>query len=138
MQDNLASTGSSRKEIKSREKNSADLKSAENLTSDNSSGESSISRKFKQILSKLSKGSLTIGNEISLLKDEEQNNTGWISFPVNMSDLGLTLADFKQTDVKSDLGRELFSNYMIDFMGELVIRTNIDKFLKIVLSRSKS
>ena len=90
-------------------------------------------KKYKRILSKISKGSLNLCDDIVWKKEDSKLN-GWIYFSVKLEDIGLDIYDFKQKNPQNNIGRELFSNYMIDFIGELLLRSNIDKFLQSVFA----
>ena len=91
--------------------------------------ESITSKKYKDILNKISKGSLVIREDI-LLKEFSGKKTGWVKFSVNLKDIGLSNSDFNE-----DLYlKEIFSNYIMDFVGELLIRTNIERFMELVFS----
>lgn len=95
--------------------------------------DSSTGKRYRDILGKISKGSLNICDDIRWKRENDKLN-GWIYFSVYMKDVGLTLSDFRQKGSKDSYGRELFSNYMMDFIGELLLRANMDKFLSFVFS----
>lgn len=109
-----------------------DIKNKSTLDNSNMENQSSVANKYKKILSKISKGSLTIGN-IEWKKDINNHLSGWVYFSVNIKDIGLSVLDFN-SHTNKNIVKELFSNHMIDFIGEVLIRSNIDKFLDFVFS----
>jgi hypothetical protein len=87
--------------------------------------------KHKDMLGKISKSSLKI-SKISWQKSKENKLNGFIEITINLSDLG-----FDKMDSYIKFNKELFSNFMIDFMGELIIRNNMNKFVKDFLNQNK-
>jgi len=89
---------------------------------------------YKNIINKISESDLIINKNIEWLKDidcntGEKTNNGWIQFSIDVSNFGFTT-----NEIKFVYNKEIFSNFIIDFLGEFLIRTNINEFLKEVLS----
>ncbi len=72
--------------------------------------------KFRELLSIMVKSTPQI---ISIADCEED---GDMSFTINLKDLGLTADDFCKYN------KEFFSNYIVDMLGELLIRENLQLF----------
>jgi len=72
--------------------------------------------KFRELLSIV----ITSTPKIISISDCEEN--GDMSFVIPLKELGLTSDNF------SKYKREFFSNYMVDFLGELLIRENLHIF----------
>jgi hypothetical protein len=79
---------------------------------------------YKEIVSIVSKSSLKIKNNIKWDKDENKTLNGWVSFSISLKDLGFTIKD-----VKFKYNKEFFSHFIIDFIGEILIRTNANIFI---------
>lgn len=89
---------------------------------------------YRNIISKLSKSDLNINKNIEWLKDidcntGEKTNSGWIQFSVDVINFGFT-----SDEIRFVYNKEIFSNFIIDFLGEFLVRTNINLFLTEVLS----
>ena len=56
----------------------------------------------------------------------EYNEDGEAVFGIAMEDMGLTVADYVRYKP------EIFSNYIVDTIGELIVRENIDVFANII------
>jgi len=50
------------------------------------------------------------------------DDKGDMQFSISMKDLGMSYNDYKFYE------NELFSNFIIDFLGELIVRENLNKF----------
>ena len=61
---------------------------------------------------------------------ERCNNEGDIKFEVPLRSLGISF------DTLSKYKKELYSDFVINFIGELVVRENINRFAKILVSLS--
>jgi len=72
--------------------------------------------KFRELLSIIVKST----PQIVSVADCEEN--GDMSFTINLKDLGLTSDNFVKYN------KEFFSNYVVDILGELLIRENIHLF----------
>jgi hypothetical protein len=72
--------------------------------------------KFRELLSKIIKTTPKITN----ITECEEN--GDMAFTINLKDLGLTADDFTKYN------KEFFSNYIVDMLGELLIRENLQEF----------
>lgn len=57
---------------------------------------------------------------------EECNSDGETIFAISMEDMGLSVTDYVHYKP------EIFSNYIVDTIGELIVRENIDAFSKIL------
>lgn len=73
--------------------------------------------RYRELLSSIIRSSPVIQ---SIADCDEQ---GDISFSVNLKDLGLTNDDFYKYH------KEIFSNFVVDFIGELLIRENLPLFV---------
>lgn len=84
-------------------------------------------KKIKDVLYKISKSNLNINDDIQFGNGNTLSG-GWITFSSNIKDIGFT-----KEDINVKYNHEIFSNFMIDFLGELLIRTNTEKFLNEIL-----
>ena len=72
--------------------------------------------KYRDILMIIAKNPpklLTVGN---------WNDKGDLTFKIKMTDIGLTYNDYRKYD------EQFFSYFMVDFLGELIIRENLSIF----------
>lgn len=88
----------------------------------------SSSLKWRELLLKIVQSDYSI-ESVTWRRDESGNLNGVVSFSVPLKTLGLNVCECKYT-----YNRELFSNFMMDFIGELYIRNNLEKFTEQVLS----
>lgn len=89
---------------------------------------------YKKIIEKISKSDLCINKDIEWLKDidcltGEKTNNGWIQFSINAQNFGFT-----NDEIRYAYNKEIFSNFVIDFLGEFLVRTNLNIFLAEVLN----
>lgn len=83
--------------------------------------------KWKELLEKIVASDYSI-ESITWKKDESGNMNGIVSFAVPLKTLGLTAYECKCT-----YNRELFSDFIMGFIGELYLRNNLEKFVERVL-----
>jgi hypothetical protein len=62
--------------------------------------------------------------EVTIIDDD--NEDGDVIFSVSMEDMGLTMADYIKYKP------EIFSNYIVDSIAELLVRENLDAFSQIL------
>lgn len=80
-------------------------------------GESaSCGSKYREVLS------IIVQNPPKEILIGEWNEKGDLNFSINLTDIGLTYRDYKLYD------DEVFSYFVVDFMGELIIRENLQLF----------
>lgn len=79
---------------------------------------------YRNLLMKISKASLIVNKEIVWVK-ENNDLTGWVEFSVPLKNIGVTIVDIKQK-----YNKEFFSGFMINFVGELLVRTNCVMFME--------
>jgi len=65
---------------------------------------------------------LIVGSSPTILDIGNCDQEGEVIFSVSMKEAGITYNTFKEFKL------EIFSNFVVDFMGELLIRENIDLF----------
>ena len=87
-------------------------------------------QKYKELLGKFSESTLKI-SKITWRKNNEEKLNGFVEMSIKLNDLGLTKSDITK------FNKEIFSNYMIDFVGELIIRTNLNQFVEDFFSLEK-
>lgn len=85
---------------------------------------------YKTLIQKISNSSLKINNDITLALDENKQANGWISFSINFKNLGLEKKNF----IDNKFIKSLYTNFMINFIGELLVRSHVEKFLPIIFS----
>ncbi len=78
--------------------------------------------KYKKFLPMIVNSSPKI-NSIEWIADEDGNHNGMIKFIVNVQSLGIS-----SNDIYSHT-KQLFSNFIVDFIGQLIIRNNITMFI---------
>lgn len=99
--------------------------------------------RMKEMLSKVTSSNLIIDELLwnkrekvpesgHLLSQNDECYTGEVTFSVKLESLNLTAEECKHK-----YNKELFSNFMIDFIGELIVRTNISKFTDHMMSLNK-
>lgn len=71
---------------------------------------------YRKIISKI------MNNNIKQLNINDVNQHGDITFSIKMTDIGLKANDYKIYE------KEFFSHFIIDFIGELILRENINLF----------
>jgi hypothetical protein len=96
-----------------------ELKLNENL--DKASVEQKRS-KFRNVLFRI------IDNKPSISSIEMNEDEGDISFSVAVKDIGLEQIDFYKYH------NEIYSNFIVDFLGELLVRENISTFVELISS----
>lgn len=72
--------------------------------------------------------SIIINNSVSKIIIDDIDEGGDVRFYTNMKDLGINYELFTQYKT------EIFSDFMANFLGELIVRENLDEFSKILTS----
>lgn len=91
--------------------------------------ETPVLPKWKELLQKIVSADEYYVDSIVWKKDENDNLNGIVVFSIPLKVLGLTVNECRHV-----YNRELFSNFMMDFVGELFIRSNLEKFTEQVLA----
>ena len=86
------------------------------LSPDTSSGS------HRSVLSRIINAKPCVRN-IEWLSNADGSITGRILFSIGVEDAGFTMAD-----VQKRYNRQIFSNFVADFMGQLILRDNISRF----------
>lgn len=103
---------------------------SEIINSDNSNSKNNKNNDYKILIQKISNSNLKINNDISLNLDEEKKYNGWISFSISFKNLGLEKKNF----IDNKFIKTIYTNFMINFIGELLVRSNIEKFTSLIFS----
>lgn len=80
-------------------------------------GRSKTVARYRELLSSV------IGSDTVIQSITDSDDQGNISFSVNLKDLGFKSNDFYKYH------REIFSNFIVDFLGELLVRENLPLFV---------
>jgi hypothetical protein len=72
--------------------------------------------------------SIIINNPVSKIIIDDIDEGGDVRFYISMKDLGINFELFTQYKT------EIFSDFMANFLGELIVRENLDEFSKMLTS----